>query len=177
MKTKSIKKMIKEYFFLYPTVRLRVRQIERDVNVPLPSAIRYTKELEEEAILKRSVISGINFFSADRVSENYILEKRLYNIKNLFFSGFVRYIINEMNNPTIVLFGSYSKGEDVEGSDIDIYVESRKGDMKSLKSYEKKLQRDIQIFFYKNIHDVKNKDLANNIINGVTLNGFLEVLR
>ncbi len=177
MKTKSIKNKIKYYFFLNPTVQLRVRHIEKDIGVPLPSAIRYARELEEEEVLKSSFVSGVKLFSADRTSGQFLVEKRMYNIMALSDSGLLKYLVETLDNPTIVLFGSYSKGEDVEDSDIDLYVEAQAKKLAGLKKFENILNRKIQIFFYTIINDVENKELANNIINGVTLNGFLEVIR
>lgn len=177
MERKGIKSRIKEYFFLNPTIKLRVRQIERAVKVPLPLAIRYTKELEKEGLLKSSIIAGVKLYSADRTSPYFLLEKKLYNIRSLFSCGLVDFLVQELSNPTIAVFGSYSKGEDAEGSDIDIYIESSKKEIKSLEHFEKKLQRKIQLFQYKQISLVKNKELANNIINGVVLNGFVEVFK
>lgn len=177
MNTKNIKVRLKEYFFLNPTTKLRVRQIEREADIPLHSAIRYTKELEKEGILKSSSIADVTLYSADRVSPHFLLEKKLYNIRSLFSSGLADFLVQELSNPTIAVFGSYSKGEDVEGSDIDIYIESSKKEIKSLEHFEKKLQRKIQIFQDKKISLIKNKELANNIINGVVLNGFVEVFK
>ncbi len=177
MITKNIKERIKEYFFLYPTIQLRVRQIERDVSVPLPSAIRYVKELEYEGVLKHSVVYGVTLFSADRTSGQFLVEKRMHNIKALSDSGLLKYLVETLDNPTIVLFGSYCRGEDVEDSDIDIYVEAQAKKLSRLKKFEKSLGRNIQVLFYRTINDVENKELANNIINGVTLNGFLEAIR
>lgn len=174
---KDIKTKIREYFLLNPTARLWVRQIERDLKVPLPSVVRYTKELEKEKILKSVVAPGITLYSADRTSANFLLEKRLYNLRSLFSSGLVDFLIPELSNPTIVLFGSYARGEDVEKSDIDLYIESTKKELPALDKFEKKLQRKIQLFKYKDISKVENKELANNIVNGITLNGFLEVFK
>ena len=75
----------------------------------------------------------------------------------------------------LTLFGSYARGEDVEESDIDLYLEAQNTKPIQLDKYEKILGHKIQVFMHKNIRDIKNKDLANNIINGITLNGFLEV--
>jgi len=69
---KSIKEEIKQYFLTNPTARKRVRQIESEVKVPLPSAIRYTKELEKGGILKRSNIANVVTYSADRVSKRFL---------------------------------------------------------------------------------------------------------
>jgi len=156
---------------------LRVRQIERVIKSPLHSVIRYTKELEKQGILKSSSMAGMKLYSADRTSSSFLLEKGLYNLRSLYSSGLVEFLTQELSNPTIVLFGSYVRGEDVEKSDIDIYIESAKKELPSLNKFEKKLQRGIQLFKYKDISRVENKELANNIINGITLNGFLEVLK
>ena len=177
MELKDIKTRLKEYFFLGPTAKLRVRQIERAINSPLHSVIRYTKELEKQGILKSSSLAGVTLYSADRTSATFLLEKRLYNLRSLFSSGLVTFLIQELSNPTIVLFGSYARGEDMEKSDIDLYIESAKKELPSLGKFEKKLQRKIQLFKYQHISKVENKELANNIINGITLNGFLEVFK
>ena len=116
---KSIKTKIKEYFFLNPTAKLRVRQIERIVKVPLPSVIRYCRELEKEGILQSNIIAEVKLYSADRTSREFLLEKKLFNIHSLFSSGLVDYLIQEFNNPNLVVFGSYAKGEDIETSDIE----------------------------------------------------------
>ncbi|MEK6889739.1 MAG: nucleotidyltransferase domain-containing protein [Nanoarchaeota archaeon] len=83
---------------------------------------------------------------------------------------------NTMPN-VIILFGSASKGEDIESSDIDLYIETPKKHTFSLDKFEKILKRKIQVFNYKNINEVTNVHLANNIVNGLTLNNFLEVFK
>jgi len=173
---KSIKERIKEYFFENPSARLRVRQIERAVNVPLPSVIRYTKELEKEEILESTKIAGVKLFLANRVSENYKIEKKYYNLKKIQISGLVKFLREEFSNPVIVLFGSFAKAEDIEKSDIDIYIETQKKEKFNLDKFEGLLNKTIQIFNFSNIKKIPNKHLANNIINGIVLNGFLEVL-
>ena len=106
-----------------------------------------------------------------------MIAKRLFNIKLIFESGLLDYIVKEYFNPVIVLFGSYSKGEDVEDSDIDLYIETPKKQEFNLQKFEKILNRKIQVFNYRNIKEVPNHHLSNNIINGTTLNNFLEVFR
>lgn len=170
------KKTIKEYFFTNPTARLRVRQLERATGTPLPSVTRYVKELEKEGIIKQTTIAGTTTYAADRSSRQYLLEKKLHNISELHRSGLVEQLIKEHSNPAIVLFGSYSKGEDTEESDIDLYLETPTKKKPALERFEKKLHRSIQLFIHKSIKDIKNKELANNIINGTTINGFIEAL-
>ncbi|MBT5272499.1 nucleotidyltransferase domain-containing protein [Candidatus Woesearchaeota archaeon] len=165
-----------EYFFINPAVKLRVRQIEREVKIPLPSAIRYAKELEKEGILRHEIIAGVKLYSADRSSKIYLFEKTYFNIKQLHSSGLIDYLIEYYSNPTIILFGSYSRGEDTEDSDIDIFVETVLKEKIDLSKFEKRLKKDIQLFVLKNLKEISNNHLANNILNGITLNGFIEVL-
>jgi predicted nucleotidyltransferase len=176
MITKSIKERIKEYFFLNPTAELRVRHIEKKVQVPLPSAIRYAKELEKEDLLKSRVIAGVKLYSAYRGSRPFILEKTFFNIKQLHESGLIEFLRRKYGNPSIVVFGSYSTGDDIESSDIDLFLECSSKLGKTFDKFEKKLQRNIHIFDHKTIKEIKNKHLINNIMNGITLNGQVEVL-
>ncbi len=175
MKINSIKDQLKEYFFLNPTSKLRVRQIERELKLPLPSIIRYVKELVKEEILQILDVSGVKFYTSNRSSFSYLLEKKLFNLKTIYRSGLLGELITKSNNATIVLFGSYSRGEDIETSDIDLYIEDTNILEKEFLKFEKKLNRKIQLFKYRNIKIIENKELTNNIINGIILNGRMEV--
>ena len=176
MKRKDIKQTIKEYFFINPTAKLRVREIERTLKLPLPSVIRYCKELEQEDILTINKTGNVNFYTASR-SETYILEKKLFNIKQLYESGLINCLKIELSNPAIILFGSFAKGEDTEESDIDLYMETPSKKQVNLDRFEKLLKRKIQVFQHKNLKEIKNPNLANNIINGIILNNYVEVFK
>jgi|SRR3989344_6373011 len=177
METKNIKQTILEYFFVNPSAKLRVREIERTLKLSLPSVIRYCRELEREGILTTIKIGDVNFYTANMGSEKYILEKKLYNIKRIYESGLVEYLRQELSNPPIVLFGSFVKGEDIEESDIDLYIETPSRKRISLEKFEKLLKRKIQVFQHKNLNEISNPHLANNIINGATLNNYIEVFK
>ncbi len=101
-----------------------MRELEKTLQLPLPSVIRDCKELHEEEILTTIKTGNVVFYTGDRANENFLLEKKLYNIKTLYVSGLVQFIRIELNNPIIILFGSYSRGEDIENSDIDLYIET-----------------------------------------------------
>lgn len=177
MKQNNIKITIKEYFFVNPSAKLRVRQIERELKIPLPSVLRYVKELESEDILSTLNLGNVVFYTANRSSNKYLLEKKLFNIFSIYNSGFIDFIMKELSNPPVIVFGSYAKGEDLENSDIDLYIETQSNRDLRLENFEQILKRKIQIFKYQNIHKVKNPYLANNIINGVILNGLVEVFQ
>ena len=177
MKTNNIKEKIKDYFLENPTAKLRVRQIERTLKLPLPSVIRYVKELEKEKILESSEIAGIKLFFANRISEEFKLEKKCYNLKRIYKSGLIEYLRNELSNPPVILFGSYEKAEDIESSDIDLYIETKSNSKIILDKFEKSLNKKIQLFIYQDIKKISNPHLANNILNGTKLNGFVELFK
>ena len=83
---KNIKESVREYFFLNPTSKLRVRQIEKTLKLPLPSVIRYCKELIKEGILTAIKIGNVIFYTSDRANEKFLLEKRLFNIRQIYKS-------------------------------------------------------------------------------------------
>lgn len=175
MKNKNLKEKIKNYFLINPSKRLRVREIERELKLPLPSVIKHCKDLEKEGILTIEKFGEVALYTADRTSKSYILEKKLHNLKEIYISGIIDFLKEEFSNPPIILFGSYSKGEDIEKSDIDLYIETVSKKEVSLEKYEKILKRNIQIFRIKNLNEIQNKNLSNNIINGITLNNNVEV--
>ncbi len=174
MKQKNIKKIIMEHFFLHPSSKLRVREIERKLRLPLPSVIRYCRELEKEDILAIENIGSVNFYTASR-SRKYLLEKKLFNIRQIYDSGLIEYLRVDFSNPAVVLFGSFARGEDVEESDIDIFIETASRKEMKLERFKKKLFREIQIFKNKRLSDISNPHLKNNIVNGITLNNQIEV--
>jgi len=74
-----------------------------------------------------------------------------------------------------VLFGSYSRGEDDEGSDIDLAVINGKEAAIDLSEYERELDREI------NVQETRLEEAGENfkttLANGIVLTGYLEVMR
>lgn len=165
----SNKNKLLDYFFLNPTAKLRVREIERKVKIPLPSVIRYCSELEKEGFLVRMQISNIFVYCANRANKRFLFKKKLFNLEQIY--NLVEYLSKESYNSLIILFGSYSRGEDIETSDIDLFIEGKSIDV-SL--FEKKLQRKVQIFAFNKLEEVPNPKLQNSILNGIVLNGYID---
>lgn len=174
MRRQNIKQLLKEYYFKNSAKKLRVREIEREVRIPLPSVIKYVKELVKEGFLKKINISNITIYTT---SENltFKTEKKMFNLRQIYESGLIEHIRRKYANPTIILFGSYDKGEDEETSDIDLFIQTNVK-ISELNQFEKILGHKIQLFTADNIHNITNVELANNIINGTMLNGSLKVL-
>lgn len=101
-------------------------------------------------------------------------------IYNAYINGVHDNIINLIKNPqSIILFGSYRKGDDNENSDIDIAVEVLNN--KELQiielgiipefGYRKNVHVNLHVFSRNKI-DI---NLFSNIANGIVIEGFLEV--
>ena len=152
--------------------KLSQREIAKMLKVSPTAVGNSVKKLKE--LVKIEKTKTINFISFNRDGPKAIELKRVENLKSVYLSGLSDYLESELAGGTILLFGSYSLGEDTITSDIDIAVIGRKGKVLELEEYEKALNRKININFYdlwKNIHE----HLRNNILNGILLQGGVEL--
>lgn len=84
----------------------------------------------------------------------------------------IEFLKKEFMPNCIILFGSFARGEDIEDSDIDLFLECKKKNI-NLSKFEKQLNRKIQLHFNDNFKQYA-KELKNNIINGIILDGYIE---
>ena len=100
--------------------------------------------------------------------------KRVANLKQIYETGLADFLEKEFAGAAIILFGSYSRGDDIANSDIDIAVIGRKDKLIGLSAYEKLLERTININFYESWKKI-HKNLKENICNGIVLAGGIEL--
>ena len=151
--------------------RYSVREYARVINVSPPTASKILKQLSKEKLLKKELFRNYMFFWANNENRDFIELSRLYWRQKLSELKLSIYFKTKIMNPMIILFGSLSKAENKVDSDLDIAVfgMEKKSDIKLL---EKKLKREIQIFEFNSLNGVKNKELMNNILNGIVLVGY-----
>ena len=151
---------------------------QRDVAKALkvsPTAISNSiKKLSGQDLVQVDVTKTINFVSYNRDNPFAIRLKRIENLKQIELVGLAEYLEEQLPGATIILFGSYSKGEDVFSSDIDIAVIGRKNKSVNLEFFEKKLEKLININYYTSFNEM-HKNLRNNILNGIVLKGSVEL--
>ena len=162
--------------------KFSVREVARLVRVSPSTASKYLNQLLKEGFLKSVEERNCILYSADIENRQFKDLKIYSNIKKIRLSGIIEFIEKELNYPELIqLFGSFAKGENRKESDIDLFILSESKLTLDLTRFEKKLGAGIQIFQYnrKNLEKMKitNKELLNNIINGITLSGFFEVFR
>ena len=153
----------------------QLREISRKINLAPKSVKLYLEELERENLIikKEHRIHKYPVYYANRDDDYFKFLKRMDTIKSIKESGLLDYLYGKCMPDAIILFGSASKGEDIKGSDIDIYLQSNRKKL-DLGKYEKELKRKINIFFERGF-DKLSEELKKNIINGDKLKGYLNI--
>ncbi len=158
----------------------KLREISKNLRLGLPSVSNYIKQLEKEHLIVKKEVYGMKLYFANRENSKFKIYKIQDSKTRLDSSGLIELLEKELNYPTIVLFGSKAKGEDTEKSDYDLAVFTETKRELNLNNFENKLNSKIQLFVFndkdvKNMK-IKNKELLNSIMNGITIRGFLKLL-
>ncbi len=163
-------------FFDEPTKEHYLTEISKKSDLAHTSVKKHLEKLKELGIIdEKELERGERTYPVyNRVENEKYKEYRKIDIQNrLVESGLIQYIEGECYPDCIVLFGSSARGEDIEESDIDLYVQAGESDV-DLSSYENSLNRNIQLHFQQDLQDYP-KELRNNIANGIVMYGYLEV--
>lgn len=175
----NLRERLLSYFFEEPEREFYVRELAKFLKKSPTTISKYLNILKKEQLLISSRKFNHLLFKAD-INRKFKDLKLNYNFGLIRDSGLLDYLRNKFNYPeAIVLFGSFAKAENVKKSDIDILIVSPVKKKLDLKSFEKKLGYEIQIFIYsgKELTSLKNKELLNNFINGIVLEGYMEVVK
>jgi predicted nucleotidyltransferase/DNA-binding transcriptional ArsR family regulator len=175
LKFTGLQRDLLEFLLDYPTTKFSERELSRRLKVSPTAVSKAIRHLEKEELV--------------RINKNFMLEiklnadneqmreiKRLSNLGKIYSSGLFYYLFDILPGRTIILFGSYAHGEDIESSDIDIAVigTSPKGFMlKDIEKFEKILNREINMQFFD--WGKTDKNLKESIINGIILKGHVEL--
>lgn len=164
-------------FFNEPVKNHYLIEISKKSKLAHTSVKKHLTTLKNISVIKESIEEKGNrkypIYKADINNETYKYYKKIYNILQL--KEVTKFLKDNLMPNSIVLFGSYQKGEDLENSDIDIFIECKEEKI-DLTKFKKQLNRNIQLHFKKNFNEYP-KELKNNIINGIVLDGYLEVFR
>lgn len=136
---------VAEVFFIEPTKTHYVKEISRKIELAHTSVKKHLMTLIEESLIKESDEGVFKGYKAVRENPEFIFHKKIANLIFLKESGLIEKI-KEKYPKCIVLFGSYNKGEDIESSDIDIFVDAKKFNLKT-EEYGKRLNRNIHLIF------------------------------
>ncbi|SRR3989344_1349171 len=164
---------ILQEFFDFPLRDFHIREIFRRTKITQPSVINHLKSLVKEGLILKEKKGIYPTYRANRDEELFKLYKKSNIILRINQTGLIDYIHDSCYPDVIILFGSASNGDDVEGSDIDVFIQAPEKKL-NLLQYEKKLNREINLLFEENFSRL-SKELKNNVINGIILKGYLKV--
>ncbi len=155
---------------------LNQRGIARHLEVSQPAVMKALPGLEKESLIKIQQDKESKRWAVELNRDNHLVIglKRADNLKMIYESGLNGCLGEQFAGATIILFGSYSRGDDIEKSDIDVAVIGRKEKSVDLAEFEKMLERAIRINFYPSFREI-HKNLRENIYNGIVLAGSIEI--
>ncbi len=162
-----------------PQSRFHVREVARLVKEsPTTVSTKLRRFKKEGFLLSKKEKNHLLYWAG--ASSVFKEMKQFHNLKKIRNSGLLLFLTDFYNYPSaIVLFGSFRKGEDTSASDIDICIVTSKEGEPNLTKFERKLKHNIHLFVLSKeklgIIKQKNPELLNNIINGLVVEGFLEV--
>ena len=170
MLQKDNRTKIIQLFLDKPEEAFQLREISRLTNIAPPSVKKYLQELITQNLIKKT-IPKTNYpqYQANR-NANFKTLKLLHTLENI--QELATYLEDTTQPDVIILFGSAAKGEDLEDSDIDIFIQTEE-QPKNLNKFESKLNKKINIL--KEDFNKLSNELKNNIANGIKLRGYLKI--
>lgn len=172
LKFTILQQEILRFLFIKSGMSFTERALAKHLNVSPTAVSNALKVLEKEELVKvkKDKESGRLSISLNKDNPRVFFMKRIENLRMIYESGLADYLSEKFPGSAIILFGSYSFGEDTIESDIDIaIIGSREKDI-DVERFSRLLERKIPLNFYDNFNEI-NKNLRENILNGIVLSG------
>ncbi len=168
------------WFYAYPNSRIGLNELTKSINSSKTATKQVVESLINENFLAKEII-GKSWMLSVNPKHSYVLTRKMpYHLSKIYQSNVIEAVYKEIPQArSIILFGSYRWGTDIETSDIDIAVETldnkeleirKLGTIRAL-GYRKNVVVNLHIFSRNKI----DLNLFANIANGIVLDGFLEV--
>ncbi|MEK6845307.1 MAG: nucleotidyltransferase domain-containing protein [Nanoarchaeota archaeon] len=165
--------IIKELFYNHPTKQWHFEQLRKEAGLSRAQTNEWLKKLLQDNFITRTKQQGkMPHYLANYQHPHYQNSKRLYALEKMHESGLLDYLVSLEKVEIVVLFGSFSRWDWYDGSDIDIFIYGDVDEM-YVSKFGLKLKREIQIFSGKNEKDLKKMGpaLLKSIIKGITIKG------
>jgi predicted nucleotidyltransferase len=156
---------VAEIFFAEPTKIHFIKEISRKIKLSPTSVRLHLQTLIKEELIEEARSEPFDGYKAKRENPEFIFEKKIANLTQIKTSGLID-ALKEKYPKSIILFGSYNKGEDIETSDIDLFIDAKTFKI-NLESFEKYLNRKIHFIF----KEEADKSLMGSINQGTILFG------
>jgi len=171
----SKEEKIMDLFFENPTKEWHFEEIVRQSKIARSKAYCWlNKFIEKKLIKKYKKKYKMPYYTSNYSSSEYRNRKKLFAITKLYESGFLNHLDSLKKAKTVIIFGSFSRSDWYEKSDIDIFIYGNPEGLKIVE-YELKLHRNIQLFICQNKKELSKfgNGLIKNIIKGNLIKGDL----
>ncbi len=170
---------IAELIFNHPNRSFHIRELAKETGLSTTAVVSSIRDLDDSKIIRLEKTDLTTNVIADLDSESYRSYKKIFNLYRLEGHSVIRTLIDAFHAETIVLFGSFARGEDIENSDIDLLIltnSKEKQDIAALLGkYEQGLNRKINLHILPAL-DKSSKEFKNAVANGIVLHGYLKVI-
>lgn len=170
---------VAELIFNYPNKTFHIRKLAKETKQSTTAVVSAIRDLNKFKIVKLDKTDLTTNIRADTESDAYRFYKKIFNIYRLERYTIIEKLKETFQSETIVLFGSFAKGEDIEESDIDILVITNQKEKESISDFldicEKTLNRKINLHILPSLEN-SSKEFRNAVANGIVLHGYLKVL-
>lgn len=176
LKFTILQQEILRFLFIKAGMSFNARGLARCLKVSQPAIMKALPALEKENFvrLQKDKDSGRWAIELNRDNERVMQLKRAENLKMIYESGLADFLEETFPGTVIILFGSYSRGDDTIDSDIDIAIITAKEKKIDLTEFGKLLERDVFLHFYPNLKEI-HTNLRESILNGIILSGGVEL--
>lgn len=131
-------------FFENPSREFYLREVGVRAKISVGAAKKYLDKLAKAGILSARRQGNMRLFRANRESPAYKQKKVAYTVERIVSSGLLDALMR-FKPSSIVLYGSFARGEDDEKSDIDILVIS---ESKTLPRLPSLFGREVNVLVY-----------------------------
>ena len=151
-----------------------IRGLAKDLNTSHTTVLRKVNDLLEESVLDFRIVGKNKSFFLKKTlkTKNYVIMCEAYKT-NRFLSVHpeiginIKDLLSKVDSNLILLFGSYAKGLEKKGSDVDVFIESKDMNIKKVvQDISNKISLKIGSF------DVNNLVVKEIIKDHVILKGF-----
>ena len=164
------------YLCLKTGQKINQRELAEILNVSPTAIAKSLLLLVQEKLIKVDNLGKMNlkqiYFNKD--SKEGLKFKKWKNLQMFYNCGVLYYLYKKFPGCTIILFGSFARGDDIFNSDIDIAVIGSVWKKMDLSRFELKILHEINVNFYKSWNKI-DKGLKENILQGIVVFGDVEL--
>ncbi len=167
-----MKEKIKALFFNHTLKRWHFKSLLEESGISRERLGYFLAELiKEKFVIRVKKKWKMPYYISNRDSVKFRIEKKLFGLRLLEESGLFEGLHSCKNIKTAILFGSFARGDWSKSSDIDLFIYGDDAEFEK-NIYERKLQREIQLFSYSN-KSVLKKNLDSKVLSNIVKGFFI----